>query len=112
MSNRAKGKRTIRKAKDFYSEKGWQIEDVEKSGKYTKETDLFGLFDLVGIKDGQVLFVQVKTNRPATQAPFKEFAKKHCGDAILVHVYTHYDYKGAVIQKYKNNGKVIKEDYR
>ena len=110
--SRAKGKRTIRKAKEFYRDKGWQIEDVEKSGKYTAETDLFGLFDLVGIKEGVVLFVQCKTNRPATQAPFKEFAKQHCGDAIMVHVYTWYDYKGAVIQSYTNDEKIHKEDYR
>lgn len=113
MSNRAKGARTKRKCKEFYEDRGWQVGDVEKSQKYAKTRDLFDLFDLVAIKGARVKFIQVKTNQPATQKDYREWAKEHCCDGrIECTVATWYDYKDWRLQNYLEDGTIDEEDLR
>lgn len=111
MSKR-KGARTKRKCKKFYEERGWDVGDVEKTSRYAKQKDLFDLFDLIAIKGQKVKFIQVKTNKPATQKPYKEWAKKHCCHNIECVVATWYDYKNWRLQKYKKDGTIEEEDLR
>ena len=72
---RQKGRHFELLAKKFYEEKGWLIELVKPGQKWQKQQDLFGVFDLIGIKktlengtfggrtwNAQKLFVQVKCN--------------------------------------------------
>lgn len=112
MSNRRKGARTKRKCKEFFEDRGWQVGDVEKSSKYAKQRDLFDLFDLVAIKGATVKFIQVKTNRPAKQKPYREWAKEHCCDSIECVVATWYDYKDWRLQNYLRDGTIEEEDLR
>lgn len=111
-NSRAKGNRSVRRAIDYYTEKGWRVDKVEKTGKFIIEKDLFGLFDLVGIRKNQVVFIQVKTNKPATQQAYKEFSKCYGGRHLGCEVFTWYDRRGPVVQIYKNTGKIIKNDMR
>jgi hypothetical protein len=85
---------------------------VEKTGKFIVEKDLYGLFDLVAIRPNQVLFIQVKTNRPAVQQPYIDFSKKYAGSHFSVNVITWFDRKGFLIQKYFSTGRVTTEDLR
>lgn len=95
---RAKGSRNEKKAKDLLESEGWLVERVKNCGKFQKQVDFFGLFDLIAIREGQVLLVQVKTNRKPTMKPFKKFVKRYCTNCgiqtIRVHVMVWYDYKG------------------
>lgn len=133
MSSRAKGRRTLNSAKDYLNDNGFIVDEVELGGRYRKYKDLFaGLcvycwsleedccderrafdgFDLIAVKEDQILLVQVKTNSPATQLPYKLFADEFGSDAIEIWVMTKYDYKGFRIQKYQKDGSIIEIDNR
>lgn len=117
MSSKAKGRRTLNKAKDWYEKQGWLVDEVELGGKFRKSRDLFssdsfGGFDLVGIKRGKTVLIQVKTNTPPTQGPYQKFAKKYAGRNLVIEAWTWYDSKGPVIHKFSSSGKVLREDYR
>lgn len=112
MGRRKKGLKTKRKAKKFYEEIGWTVDDVEASYRYAKSKDLFGLFDLIAIKERSIVFIQVKTNRPATQKEYKKWAKEHCCENIYCEVYTWYDNNGPRIQHYREDGSIIDVDLR
>lgn len=133
MSSREKGRRTLNSAKDYLNENGFIVDEVELGGQYRKYKDLFaGLciycwsleedcctdrrefdgFDLVAVKSELIVLVQVKTNSPATQLPYKEFAKQFGSDAIEIWVMTKYDYKGFRIQKYQTDGSITEIDNR
>lgn len=110
--SKAKGNRTKRKCIKYYENKDWIVESVEDNHKYALRKDLFNLFDLIAIKEGVVLFIQVKTNQPATQAPYKEWAKIHCNEHVRVIVWTWYDREGPRIQEYIKSGDIIETDER
>lgn len=117
MSTRAKGRRTLNKAKEYYESNGWKVDECELGGRYRKSRDLFSSedfpgFDLVAIKPGRVRFIQVKTNTPAIQGPYKQFAKRYCGNKFSVECWTWYDRQGPVIHRYYKNGKVKRFDER
>lgn len=111
MSKR-KGYRTKKKAQKYYQERDWAVDDCEKGGRFIKNKDLFNLFDLVAVKGCQVLFIQVKTNRPAGQKEFQEWADKHCNESIRCVVWTWYDRDGPRIQEYKSSGEIEERDLR
>lgn len=129
-----KGRRTLNKAKDYFEENGWLVDECEQGGKFRKYKDAFagyciscwertdekccdnekrfGGFDLLSVKNGRCVLTQVKTNSPATQGPYKEFAKMFASSQVEVWVMTWVDYKGFRIQKYQPNGTIIEEDLR
>ena len=116
MSKR-KGLRTQRKCVQYYLDEGWTVEVVERTHKFAKIKDLFNLFDILAIKErGEsepiVAFIQVKTNQPATQKRYKEWATKYCSDNIWCIVQTWYDHKGWIIQRYLPDETIVKKDLR
>lgn len=110
--SKAKGNRNKRKCAEYYREKGWIVEDVEDNRRFAIRKDLFNLFDLLAIKSGVVVFIQVKTNRPPKQKPYKDWAKEHCNEHIRCICWTWYDYEGPRIQEYLQNGKIKETDER
>lgn len=108
MNSRTKGNRNQRKAIEYYESMGYKVSKAEQGGKFNKEKDLFGLFDLVAFKASCVHFIQVTTNRPHTHGDYIEFAKEHCYTNIHVVQMVWYDRKGWKIWDYKKSG-VIKE---
>lgn len=117
ISTRSKGRRTLNKAKEYYEEKGWLVDEAEKTGRFRKHKDLFstetfGGFDLVCIRDGVTKLVQVKTNTPAIQGPYKDFARKYAGRYIKIEGITWYDRAGFVVHRFMKNGKIKRIDLR
>ena len=113
---RAKGNRSVIKAINYYENDGWLVDKVEKTGKWVFEKDLFSKacdgFDLIGIKQNKVVFIQVKTNKPATQKTYIAFSRLYAGQNVNVEVYTWYDRRGPVIHQFFSNGKVNRLDKR
>lgn len=109
-STKAKGYRTVRRTREYLENEGYITDTVEKTGKFVKVKDLFGLFDVLGVhpKYG-VVFVQCKTNRPATKKPLQNFCDKYNVD---VSCFTWYDRKGFLIQNYMPNEKINRIDLR
>ena len=129
--SKAKGRRTVTKAIDFFHEKGMIVDEVELGGRFRKSKDLFaGLctkcwtlecehseprfdgFDLIALDGVNVWLVQIKTNKPPTQKPYISFAKKFASRYIRVLAMTWYDRKGWVIHTFNKTGTVTKKDLR
>lgn len=116
VNTRIKGNRTVRRAIDYYTAEGWLVDKVEKVGKWILHKDLFseacGIgFDLVGIKQNQVIFIQAKTNLAPDQHKYFDFAQKYCGPNLLAEMYVWHDGRGPVIYKFIKDG-IIKTDLR
>ena len=132
MSTKNKGRRTISKAKEYLLKEKYLVDEVELGGKFRNSRDLFaGVctkcwktecvheesnrfegFDLIALSENKVVFIQVKTNKPARQHNYKKFARKFVTKDLKVWCMTWYDRKGWVIQKYNKNGTITKKDLR
>lgn len=129
--SKAKGRRTVTKAIEFFQAKDMIVDEVELGGRFRKSKDLFaGLctkcwniecdhtdtrfdgFDLIAMDGVNVWLVQIKTNKPPTQKPYIAFAKKFAGRYIRVLAMTWYDRKGWVIHTFNKTGTVTKKDLR
>ena len=107
-NTRLKGNRIQRKLMFYLEGKGWLVSTAEVGGRFVKEKDMFGLYDLVCIKPGIVLFVQVTCNRPHTHYKYQDFCDKYANDSIWIEQWVWYDYKGfKQIIYYPNNEKKI-----
>jgi hypothetical protein len=100
MNTRIKGNRSVRRAIEYYTKEGWVVDKVEKVGKWILIKDLYGLFDLVGVKNNRTVFIQVKTNLFPKKDLYFEFAKKFGGKNLFVESYTWFDNKGEVVYRY------------
>lgn len=106
MNTRIKGNRSVRQAMEYYTNQGWLVDKVEKVGKWILIKDLYGLFDLAGVKNNQTVFVQVKTNLFPNKKRYLEFAKLYGGKNLFIESYTWFDNKGAVVYRYLPEGYV------
>ena len=87
---KSKGRRNELKTKQFLEKNGWLVELVKGSTKYNTSVDFFGLFDGLAIKQGLVMFFQVKSNRKCSLKPFKEFQEKY---GVPIWLFVWFDYK-------------------
>lgn len=94
MNRKGKGQRTQRELVLKLESDGWKVAVVERGGKFVKEKDMFGLFDLVAIKGKTSQFIQVTCNRPHTHRDYNEFAEKHAAPNRKIVQYVKYDRKG------------------
>ena len=80
MHTRAKGNRVRRLAITELEALGYLVEVVEKTGRFVKVKDLFGLWDLLAIRKGEFkpLLVQVKCRKPVLLR-FTQFAAEYPG---------------------------------
>lgn len=109
MSKR-KGNATQRRAIKYLEEQGYEVAKCELGGKFNKEKDLFGLFDLVALKEGEFpVFVQVKTNKPMKRELLVNFSYKY--QYLTCVCITWYDRDGWRIQTYFQ-GNLSEKDLR
>ena len=72
MNTYQKGNRRELEARKLLEAAGWLVERKNRS-KYTSP-DLFGMFDLLAIRGGEVMLVQVKSNKSDFYKSRKEIA--------------------------------------
>jgi len=78
MNYRKRGMRIQRKLIIELQGKGFLVSKVEQSGMYTKETDMWGLFDISCLREDKVLMVQVTAgNNPHIHKHYVEFSMKY-----------------------------------
>lgn len=114
MSSRQKGGRSRRKVERLFRKWGYLVANVEKSGKFVVEKDLFALsqgedyadkgFDSLALGNGNIVFIQACSNTPKAQAFYRDFAKKYADGYIEVVVATVEDYYGIKLQWYEPDG--------
>lgn len=110
VNTRTKGNKVQREAIKRLELAGYLVSKVELSGKFTKQKDLFGLFDLIGIKKGEAVFVQATTNRPHLHKPYKDFSLKYSNNGISYWQWVWYDRKGWVKHQYRFGNKVTYDE--
>ena len=87
---------------------------VEQRGKFIKEKDLFGLFDLFFINEkGGIGLVQVTCNNPHTHYRFQNFQTRFRKSLKHVQImqFVWVDYKGFIIYTYKDGNRTREKTY-
>lgn len=112
MNKKKKGNRNQLKAIKQLEQDNWLVGKVELGGKFEKNKDLFGIFDLVCVRKKEVLFVQVTSNRPHTHKTYLEFSHLYCCDNIGIQQWVYYDRKGWKKFDYFENENYHCEDER
>lgn len=91
---RVKGNKSRLKAIRELEADGWLVDVVEKTSRWCKVKDCFALFDLLCLKPGQVMLLQISTNRPHTHWQLEEFAKKYKAENIYFTQWVWIDREG------------------
>lgn len=103
MSAREKGNRIQLKLIKELQDKGYAVCKLEQKGKYTTETDAFGVGDLLVIHQFEKpKMIQVTCNRPHTHNKYSLFAQNY-GTHFSVEQWVWYDRKGWKIYTYKSS---------
>mgnify|MGYP001585628053 CR=1 FL=1 len=84
VRTRAKGNRNRLKVRKWFEEKGYLIDVVEKTGRFVKQKDLFGLFDLCGTKGTEWVLIQVSTNHNHPHQRYLEFSNNHSSSNMRI----------------------------
>lgn len=79
-SPRQKGRAKELKARDILTEAGYDVQVAPMPSKYSKQNDLWGLWDLVAVKHNEIRFVQVKSEMiyKAKLEPYEQFECPPC----------------------------------
>ncbi len=98
---RAKGYRTVSKGRKIFLSKGYIGSNLEKTGKFAKEKDLFNLWDYLFIKGKTHIFVQFKTNLRGQKWKnrYIAFGKAHGSRNVRYEIWNSFDRVGFDITK-------------
>jgi hypothetical protein len=102
LSSKDKGWKNRKKIIDFFECNGYSVDVVEKTNRFASPKDMYGLFDIICIKDKEVIFVQVSTNTPHSHHLLCDFSKKHASNILKIEQYTIKDKK-------RNEVRVVKK---
>ena len=98
---RQKGYRTVSSGKKIFLKNGYIGANLEKSGKFVKDKDLFNLWDYLFIKGKTHVFVQFKTNcifgkkKPRKWTlPYINFGIKHSNEYVRYEIWNKKDRYG------------------
>ena len=89
---------------------GFLVDTVEKTGRFHKQKDLFGLFDIFCIKKGSAVLIQITSNRPHPHKPYQDFSKNYHNNGIEIQQWVYYDRKGWRIFEYRMGMKLEKDE--
>lgn len=78
---------------------------IERFGRFIKEKDAFGLFDLLAVKGRSMALIQVTSNNPHVHRNFQEWAKEHASDNVKVLQVVFKDRAGHKVYEYHQDGK-------
>ena len=84
MNTRAKGNRARLTVKRYLESQGYLVSVVELTGRWIPVKDLYGLFDLMAVRCGDVHFIQVTSNQPHSHSAFERFVEKYGGPSNFV----------------------------
>lgn len=98
VNSRLKGRRSEYKCKKILESEGWLVELVKPSVKFNKQVDLFGLFDIICIKNINnktiLRCIQIKTNnRINKQKRFEMIEFKEKFSDLIIEEWVFRDYK-------------------
>jgi len=106
VNTKAKGWTTMDKCRKQMQLAGYLVDTVEKTGRFIKQKDLFGLFDLFCIKKGTAVLIQITCNRPHSHKPYQQFSKDYHNNGIEFWQWVWYDRKGWRMFQYRMGDKI------
>lgn len=65
-SNRARGRARELKVKHWLEAQGYDVQIAPTPSRWARQTDMFGLWDLIAVNEKEILAVQVKMNKNHT----------------------------------------------
>ncbi|MBU1613663.1 hypothetical protein KKC87_04550 [Patescibacteria group bacterium] len=74
INTHAKGLRVMRKAREYWQEKGGEVFQVTHGWSHK---DMFGMFDQMVLLNGRLIFVQIKANSMPSVQMFELWKRKH-----------------------------------
>ena len=89
---------------------GYLVDTVEKTGRFHKQKDLFGLFDIFCIRKGVAVLIQVTSNKPHKHNDYQEFSKKYHNNGIEFWQWAWIDNKGWKRWQYQMGGKTLYDE--
>jgi hypothetical protein len=97
---KAKGYRTVARIRKKLLYRDFIVANLEKSGKFIEEKDLFNLWDLLAINKKLHIFIQAKTNQEFGQKklrkwtkPYTDFGKEHSSKNVRYEIWNKIDNK-------------------
>lgn len=91
MSTRAKGRRNEIKAKKILEELGYAVQLAPNPTRWSRQNDLFGLWDLIAVSGLDIRFIQVKSNTPPYGKQRKKYAAFVCPSEASKEIWVFYD---------------------
>lgn len=86
-------------------EVGYLVDTVEKTSKFAKVKDLFGLFDVISLKFDHMILIQVTTSKPHPHNKYLKFVKEYGNEYLWIEQWVWIKYYGFNIYKYYPSGK-------
>ncbi len=108
-NRKQKGSRNELKCKHELEEQGYLVEKVRYGGKFMKSVDFFGVWDILALRNGNLKFIQVKTNKKPVMKIFEEFAVKNWASNFDFEVWVYRDRKTCRKFIYSSNEFKMKE---
>jgi len=105
VNSRVKGSRNQRKCIIQFENDGYEVAIVERTGKFLKEKDAFGLFDIACMNKNTTVWVQITTNRNHPHKKFMKFSEEHQQVDTAYEQWVWIDHKGWRIFEYKRGKK-------
>lgn len=110
-TGRQKGNRQRRRCITLLEKEGWLVDVVEKTGRFVKVKDLYGLFDLIGLRaiSSQIILVQVTSTEPHNHTKLADFKQRFPYVGVCQYVWK--DRKGFDVYFYEESGEWRKVYY-
>jgi len=101
--SRQKGYRTVAKIRKLFEDEGYIVANLEKTGKFIKEKDLFNLWDILCVRGKTHVFIQAKTNAKGHKwkQPYIEFGRKHGSRTVKYEIWNKLDRKYFLVTECK-----------
>jgi hypothetical protein len=101
INAKSKGYRTVALGRRILEEQGYIVANLEKTGKFVKEKDLFGLWDALSVRGKYHIFTQYKTNMESGKKkyrkwlqPYIAFGKLHSSEFVRYDVRIYHNRRG------------------
>ncbi len=106
VNTKAIGWRNMDKCRKRMQFAGYLVDTVEKTGRFCKQKDLFGLFDLFCIKKGSAVLIQITTNKNHGHKPYLQFSKDYHNNGIEFQQWVWYNRRGWRMFNYRMGMKI------
>ena len=78
INTRQKGRRNEFRCAKMLEDVGYEVQLAPNPTRWSTQNDLFGLWDVVCVREKEIRWIQVKTNRKPTQSELEPYRAWRC----------------------------------